>query len=159
MSFSRVLPPVAALTGPPAVCVGQGASFTGSGFDQDSEGSPGGLLRYDWSFGDGTQELDGGPTPPAHVYTAAGSYLVSLTVTDDDGPNAQLANASTTILVRSDVVGYGIGSAGCSHPLPLLTSTECVLAGQHMTIEVDDAESAALGALVLSNMEGRIDIH
>ncbi|HKO38130.1 MAG TPA: PKD domain-containing protein [Solirubrobacterales bacterium] len=40
--------------------------------------------RYDWSFGDGTTLLDGGPRP-AHVYAGPGAYEVTLTVTDAAG--------------------------------------------------------------------------
>jgi 6-phosphogluconolactonase (cycloisomerase 2 family) len=40
--------------------------------------------RYDWSFGDGTTLLDGGPRP-SHVYAAPGAYEVALTVTDASG--------------------------------------------------------------------------
>jgi DNA-binding beta-propeller fold protein YncE len=40
--------------------------------------------RYDWTFGDGTTLLDGGPRP-AHVYAGPGAYEVTLTVTDASG--------------------------------------------------------------------------
>jgi YVTN family beta-propeller protein len=37
---------------------------------------------YEWDFGDGGHEQNGGPTP-THTYDAPGSYMVTLTVTDD----------------------------------------------------------------------------
>ena len=37
---------------------------------------------YEWDFGDGTTDTDDSPT---HAYKSAGSYTVSLTVTDDRG--------------------------------------------------------------------------
>ncbi|HEV8562033.1 MAG TPA: PKD domain-containing protein [Actinophytocola sp.] len=42
------------------------------------------IARYDWDFGDGTVLRDGGPRPD-HTYHRAGSYQVSLVVTDDEG--------------------------------------------------------------------------
>ncbi len=39
-------------------------------------------MRYTWDFGDGTT---GGGVDVTHSYSAAGSYQVTLTVTDDGG--------------------------------------------------------------------------
>lgn len=61
--------------------VGAPVSFDGSGsFDQD-----GVLVGYAWNFGDG-QTATGSVV--SHVFAAAGSYPVTLTVTDDDGLTA-----------------------------------------------------------------------
>jgi 6-phosphogluconolactonase (cycloisomerase 2 family) len=42
------------------------------------------VAHYKWDFGDGTTLADGGVTP-THAYAAAGTYSVTLTVTDDAG--------------------------------------------------------------------------
>jgi DNA-binding beta-propeller fold protein YncE len=71
--------PVAAFSasGAPA---GSPSAFDGSG-STDSDGT---VVRYDWSFGDGTSAADAGPNP-THVYATSGDYTVTLTVTDDAG--------------------------------------------------------------------------
>ena len=53
-------------------------SFDGTG-SSDSDGT---IVAYVWDFGDGT--IGNGATPE-HVYAAAGTYDVSLTVTDNHG--------------------------------------------------------------------------
>ena len=60
--------------------VGQPTTFNGFG-SLDPDGN---IERYDWSFGDGATQANGGPTL-THTYTAAGSYTATLTVTDDEG--------------------------------------------------------------------------
>jgi DNA-binding beta-propeller fold protein YncE len=71
--------PVAAFTSK-AAKVGHATTFNGSG-SSDSDGT---VVRYDWSFGDGTTLSNGGATP-SHTYKKKGTYTVTLTVTDDSG--------------------------------------------------------------------------
>ncbi len=59
-------------------CTNLDCSFDGSA-STDPDGS---IASYAWNFGDGNS--DTGPNP-AHSYTAAGTYDVTLTVTDDMG--------------------------------------------------------------------------
>ncbi|MEO7191249.1 MAG: PKD domain-containing protein, partial [Vicinamibacterales bacterium] len=47
------------------------------------------IVRYDWDFGDGSALVTGGPQNN-HVYTAVGTYAISLKVTDDTGRVAVL---------------------------------------------------------------------
>lgn len=42
------------------------------------------IVRYDWSWGDGTRTEDGNATE-SHFYDAPGAFVVALTVTDDEG--------------------------------------------------------------------------
>jgi PKD repeat protein len=72
------LPPQADAGAPVSGVVGAAVSFDGSG-SSDPDGS---IVSYFWNFGDGTPDLDAGPTP-SHIYSAPGTYLVILTVIDD----------------------------------------------------------------------------
>jgi len=55
------------------------ATFDGTG-SSDPDGS---LTAASWDFGDGN--TDGGTLSTSHTYASAGTYTVTLTVTDDDG--------------------------------------------------------------------------
>jgi hypothetical protein len=71
--------PAAAFTttpGPPD----SATHFNGSA-SHDADGR---VVRYAWSFGDGTSAVTPGPTT-SHIYKKAGKYTVSLTVIDDSG--------------------------------------------------------------------------
>ncbi|MER6364321.1 collagenase [Kitasatospora sp. NPDC001527] len=82
--------PTAAFT---AAVNGLGVSFTSTSTDQD-----GTIASYAWDFGDGTTATTANP---AKTYAKAGSYTVTLTVTDDKGSTAS---------ARQDVaVGAGGG--------------------------------------------------
>jgi PKD repeat protein len=52
-------------------------------------------LKYHWDFGD---NCVGSGSSPAHVYTKSGTYLVTLTVMDDDGA---ISNDTMTVTVKN----------------------------------------------------------
>jgi PKD repeat protein len=64
---------------PVAPTIGEWVRFDGTG-SADSDGS---IASYQWSFGDGSSPVTGPIV--YHQFGSAGSYLVTLTVTDDDG--------------------------------------------------------------------------
>lgn len=80
-------PPVANPGGPYQGATGQPVTFNGSG----SSDPNGNNLTYAWNFGDGGL---GSGASPTHTYALAGTYLVTLTVTDDGTPS--LSNTATT---------------------------------------------------------------
>lgn len=84
-------PPSAGFShGPSPALVGQAVSFTDSSVDPDSA-----TLLYSWTFGDGgTSTLQN----PTHVYATAGTFSVSLTVTD---PQSFTSNASGNVVVTN----------------------------------------------------------
>lgn len=70
--------PIAIITGTTLATQGDEVSFDGStSYDPD-----GTIVLYQWNFGDGTQANGALQT---HTYTAEGDYIVSLTVTDNEG--------------------------------------------------------------------------
>ncbi|UCE73791.1 MAG: PKD domain-containing protein [Methanomassiliicoccales archaeon] len=68
----------------PTIIAGDVLTFDAMVFDSPSDMA---TLTYSWNFGDGT--IVSGPPPVTHAYTAPGIYLVTLTVTDDDGAVGQ----------------------------------------------------------------------
>jgi gliding motility-associated-like protein len=81
-------PPVVSFTGSPATVCGGPVTFT-SGGSGGSGGSPGAIVSWLWDFGDGSTAT-GGPAI-SHTYATTGAVGASLTVTDDHGCTATLA--------------------------------------------------------------------
>jgi PKD repeat protein len=82
------LPPAASFT---SICSELSCSFTSASTDPD-----GTISAYSWTFGDGgTSSVQN----PSHSYGAAGSYSVTLTVTDNQGapsgPQSQTVNVTS----------------------------------------------------------------
>lgn len=104
-------PPVAAFT---PTCSGLGCTVDGSA-SSDADGL---VTGHAWQFGDGATAS--GPTA-SHTYAAAGTYAITLTVTDDDGATGSttaevtVADPGGPAVVASDAFGRevvnGLGSA------------------------------------------------
>jgi uncharacterized repeat protein (TIGR01451 family) len=74
-------PPQAAFTVAPSPAVaGEAVAFTDGSSDAD-----GAVVSWAWDFGDGATSTERHPT---HSYAAAGTYTVTLTVTDEQGDTA-----------------------------------------------------------------------
>jgi len=65
-----------------------------AGFGDRSSDSDGTIVAHAWNFGDGTSST---MTSPTHAYAAAGTYDVTLTVTDDEGATASKTQAVTIV--------------------------------------------------------------
>src|SRR5439155_9301502 len=100
---NNVAPAVAPITGPsPSPGVrGQALTFSGSFTD------PGTLDTHTvtWNFGDGTGDTapaaatPGAPVAANHVFAAAGTYTVTLTVRDDDNGGTTVSQDITILAV------------------------------------------------------------
>jgi len=91
-------PPTAEAGANRAVLVGEAVSFDGSA-SSDPDGS---VTGWQWDFGDNATATGMAVT---HIYTAAGQFTLTLTVTDDAG-----ATASDTASVTVQTVAQGIQS-------------------------------------------------
>lgn len=84
-------PPVVHIAPTQAVVVGEATILNGSG-SSDSDGV---VVTYAWDFGDGSA---GSGATASHVYAAAGTYQVILTVIDNDGA---MGAVTTTVIVQT----------------------------------------------------------
>ncbi|MGE5837766.1 MAG: PKD domain-containing protein [Acidobacteriota bacterium] len=90
-------PPTGTNQAPTAVPGGPYSALEGSTLTFDGTGSSdpdGETLSYAWNFGDGST---GTGAAPSHIYAAAGSYTVALTVTDTRGATSTPATTTATI--------------------------------------------------------------
>ena len=100
------------------------ASFDSSA-SADSDGS---LSSWLWDFGDGQTSTD---PDPAHTYAAAGTYLVSLTVTDD--------SAAISTAVRSVTVAAVAGPPAVRNPVTAgLSAATLTYDGHGNTVRLAD---------------------
>jgi len=84
-------PPEANAGGPYSGQTGESIQFDGN----NSYDSDGWIVSYSWNFGDG--QTESGPSP-THSYTNAGTFTVTLTVTDNGG---QHSSSSTTATISA----------------------------------------------------------
>lgn len=134
--------------------------------DASTDVSPGTIASYNWTFGDG-------PTPittqnATHTYTAAGTYAVTLTVTDNGGEdnaltqqvtvtataqnqapvanftsicnslNCTFTNTSTDDGTFTSIWDFGDGSADSDNLSPTHTYTNTTLTDYTVTLTVTD---------------------
>ena len=85
------LPPEVNPGGPYEGTAGEAVSFDGS----DSDDPDGEIISYEWDFGDGTM---GSGETTTHIYASEGTYIVTLTVTDNDE-----AKVSTETFANIDI--------------------------------------------------------
>jgi len=102
------LPPVASFAfNPPSPPVGAWVQFDASAsFDPD-----GSIASYQWSYGDGGSDIG---SPRWHQFAVAGTYAVTLTVTDNDG----LTSSTTEQIQVGSVQQPPVASFGYSPPAP-----------------------------------------
>lgn len=86
-------PPVAVAGRDRVVSTNEDIVFDASGsFDTD-----GGIVSYEWDFGDGTVS---GQANATHRFDAPGIYTARLTVTDDSGPDCECRTGSDEAAIR-----------------------------------------------------------
>jgi subtilisin family serine protease len=83
-------PPIANFT---VSCTGLSCTFDASS-SSDSDGT---IVSYDWNFDDGTGNTSSSSVKTSHLYSAGGTYNVTLTVTDDDGSTGAFTKSGVTV--------------------------------------------------------------
>jgi len=96
VNFVANKPPVASFT---KACTALTCTFNGSS-SSDPDGS---IAAYFWNFGDG--ESATGPTT-THTYSAAGTFTVTLTVTDNGGVTGSQQQAVTVVVNNPPVASF-----------------------------------------------------
>jgi len=91
-------PPIADANEPYSGTVGVAVVFDGSA-SNDPDGT---ITAYSWDFGDGTT---GAGTNSTHTYTAAGTYNVTLIVTDDTGATDSIGTTATITIASGGSSG------------------------------------------------------
>src|SRR5262249_35216228 len=99
VQVSNVAPTIESLTAPPRAVRGAPIAFAAAFSDPGTADTH----QVSWDFGDGTvidlhPTTDAGALAPTHTYAANGSYVVTVTVRDDDGG---VAAATSTVRVMS----------------------------------------------------------
>ncbi|NYD79162.1 PKD domain-containing protein [Arthrobacter cupressi] len=155
-------PPVAAFT---STVTNLAVAFNGSG-SNDPDGT---IASYAWTFGDGGTA---GTVSPNHSYAAAGTYPVTLTVTDDDGDTGTLTQDVTvteppadTILAADDFGRTATGAWGSAD-----TGGAWTIAGGNSNFAVNNgsgamtvgtagqSRSALLNSVTTADVDARVEV-
>jgi len=91
------------------------------------------IVSWAWDFGDGTTSAE---QNPAHAYIEAGTYTVSLTVTDEVGLS-DTETKSTYITVRRELPGEAASEPANLKAAYLLISPEQVMPNQQVKISIN----------------------
>jgi PKD repeat protein len=122
------------------------ASFTTSctflvcSFDAGGSGdSDGSVASYTWDFGDGETDSTTGATP-SHTYETGGPYVVTLTVTDNDGGEGSTTRNVAPVAVRPIAhVGSTVNQGNVSTPNTVVPAATAAGDRLIMALSINDA--------------------
>ena len=152
-------PPTAAFT---SACTQLSCSFNG-GSSSDADGT---IAGYAWNFGDGTNGA--GLTTP-HTFAAAGTFTVSLTVTDDDGAvgttsqPVTVTGAPSTVIAQDDyertvASGWGTAPTGGTWTVTGSAAALQVASGTgRITLAAGSTRGVSLNAVSASSTDVEVD--
>jgi PKD repeat protein len=158
------LPPVANAGGPYTSVAGGALSFNGSG----SSSPQGKALTYAWNFGDNTT---GTGVSPTHTYSSAGTYAVSLTVTDTSGLTGTTSGSVIILPVGAALTGSvysGVQPVAGAHVYVFAANTTgfggsgIAATGSNASVSLENASlsgaSDGVGAYVTTDANGAFSL-
>jgi PKD repeat protein len=77
-------------------------------FTDQSTDADGSVVSWSWNFGDGTSSTS---QNPSHGYAAGGTYMVTLSVTDDDGAQSSISSNVTVNAPSAVTINVGMSDA------------------------------------------------
>ena len=95
---------------PLSVCAGVPVNFTST---STANGGPA-ITQYSWNFGDGVTVTT---QNPSHVFTTAGTFTVTLVVTNANGAVDSEIKANYITVLPAPTVGFNVTGIGCTVPL------------------------------------------
>ena len=118
--------PVANFTAIPlSVCAGAPVSFTST----SSANGGAAIVSYAWNFGDG---VSASTQNPVHAFTNAGTYTITLVVTNSVGGVDSEVKPNYITVLPSPNVGFNVAGLGCTVPL-ILNFTNTSSSGANYT--------------------------
>jgi len=108
--------------------VGSVVTFTGSATDPDND-----TLFFNWSFGDGSQQVQGNPV--MHTFASGGTFTVTLSVSDG-------ARGASPVTLAFDSLAPNSGGTGISNPGTGKPPIENPLNG--LTITINKSEGGVI---------------
>lgn len=98
---------------PPTADFSASAEFLAAQFDASASNDPdGSITQYLWDFGDGSDPVSGESVTAGHDYTQAGSYTVTLTVTDDKGATATATRVVDVLENQKPLPSFTVSTDG-----------------------------------------------
>ena len=107
---------------PPTARITKSASFLTVAFDGTTSTDPDGTVAsYAWTFGDGTTST---AASPSKTYAAAGTYPVTLTVTDNSGATASTSTSVTVVANKAPTASFTATPSGLTVAVDAAASTD-----------------------------------
>ncbi|MFA5015643.1 MAG: PKD domain-containing protein, partial [Actinomycetota bacterium] len=109
--------PTASPGGPYTATAGTEIILDGSA-STDSDGT---ITEYNWNFGDNSTGTGARPT---HIYAAAGTYTVTLTVKDNNGASSDAKTTTVAVTAASSGQSYPVNTTPISNSTSVIGYTE-----------------------------------
>ena len=123
-------PAAAFISSPTAPVVGQTVNFNAS---QSTAASGHSLTQYRWTWGDGTAVTTSASPLTTHAFTSAGTYTITLTVTDDAGQTNTVSQSLTIGVIPTAAFTSSPSAPGVSQQVNFDASASTAAPGHSIT--------------------------